>query len=76
MDHGAGHYSQVVWAETNLVGCGYVHYKEAEWYMTLTVCNFAPGGNVNGARGGMYKPGEACSVCGEGVGCEDGLCMD
>ena len=74
MEHGRGHYTQTAWADTNLVGCGYVDYKEGNWYNTLTVCNFGPGGNIYGRA--MYEEGEACSKCGEGVVCDDGLCVD
>ena len=74
MEHGRGHYTQTAWADTNLVGCGYVDYKEGNWYNTLTVCNFAPGGNIYGEA--MYEEGEACSKCGEGVVCDDVLCVD
>jgi len=74
MEHGRGHYTQTVWAATNQVGCGYTHYKKGEWFETLIVCNFGPGGNVGGTP--MYEKGDACSLCGEGVECEDGLCVD
>ena len=74
MEHGRGHYTQTAWAASNKVGCGYTHYKRGEWIETLIVCNFGPGGNVAGAA--MYEEGVACSLCGEGVLCDDGLCVD
>merc|ERR1711872_819313 len=64
MEHGRGHYTQTAWADTNKVGCGYTHYKNGQWFETLIVCNFSPGGNMGGAP--MYLEGEACSLCGEG----------
>jgi len=74
MEHGRGHFTQTAWAATNQVGCGYTHYQTGEWYETLITCNFGPGGNVDGTS--MYEAGEACSLCGEGVACDDGLCVD
>ncbi|XP_063585060.1 venom allergen 5-like [Penaeus indicus] len=51
-----GHYTQMVWAETHLVGCGYAYYKDpSRGYTKIYVCNYAPGGNVIG--GSMYKMG-------------------
>ncbi|XP_018025817.1 uncharacterized protein LOC108681306 [Hyalella azteca] len=52
-----GHYTQLVWAETYLVGCGYTYYHDAagNGYTKLYVCNYGPGGNVVG--GSMYKVG-------------------
>ncbi|KAM7363192.1 uncharacterized protein ACRADG_000208 isoform 1-T2 [Cochliomyia hominivorax] len=49
-----GHYSQLVWGETSLVGCGFSEYKDTSKYNKLYVCNYGPGGNVVG-----YKPYEA-----------------
>ncbi len=45
-----GHYTQIVWRETIAIGCG---RKENVAFGggstgTLTVCQYAPGGNVNG----------------------------
>ena len=27
-----GHYTQVVWAESYAVGCGYVYFNDGQWY--------------------------------------------
>ncbi|XP_054726634.1 venom allergen 5 isoform X2 [Anastrepha obliqua] len=48
-----GHYSQLVWGETSLVGCGFSEYKDSTKYNKLYVCNYGPGGNVVG-----YNPYE------------------
>lgn len=58
-----GHYSQLVWGETSLVGCGYAEYKDASKYNKLYVCNYGPGGNVVGYN--PYEVGKpSCSTYG------------
>lgn len=74
-DHGTGHYTQVVWSESDRVGCGLRYYKEGGWFQTLIICNYAVGGNMIGAR--MYKEGAPCSQCPSGRSCDTtyrGLC--
>ncbi|XP_075546492.1 scoloptoxin SSD43-like [Dermacentor variabilis] len=74
------HFTQVAWAETRYLGCGYTHYKLRDDndprlpYKKLFVCHYAPGGNV--IRRSMYKKGSACSACPEGTTCDaaTGLC--
>merc|ERR1719369_1129517 len=67
-----GHYTQVVWAESEELGCGQVMYTDDPWYRNLVVCNYGPGGNMQGAA--MYEVGEPCSACPDGYTCKDGLC--
>ncbi|KAL1475911.1 hypothetical protein MTO96_036938 [Rhipicephalus appendiculatus] len=68
------HFTQVAWAETRYLGCGYTHYKlrnddnPSLPYKKLFVCNYAPGGNV--IRRSMYKTGAACSACPAGTVCD------
>ena len=69
---GTGHYTQVVWADTQEVGCGWVYYTEDGWQHSLVVCNYAVGGNM--ASDPMYKRGTECSSCPTGFTCDDGLC--
>ena len=67
-----GHFSQVVWAETFKIGCGYASwlidsnntssnsnhlFKVEELY----VCNYGPSGNIKGNR--MYRKGAPSSKC-------------
>lgn len=68
---GTGHYTQLVWAETEELGCGLVQYK-GQGYETNIVCNYAIAGNFRGRS--MYKTGPACSKCPTGYTCDDGLC--
>eukprot|EP00092_Neocalanus_flemingeri_P015341 GFUD01016595.1.p1 GENE.GFUD01016595.1~~GFUD01016595.1.p1 ORF type:complete len:275 (+),score=30.42 GFUD01016595.1:20-844(+) len=70
-----GHYTQVVWAETNRVGCGLSHYHDLGWYKTIVVCNYAPAGNFIGKM--VYhhyvtasgEP-EWCTNCADGLNCD------
>ena len=74
--HGTGHYSQVVWADTSEIGCGfaYFHEKDKDFTNYTLVCNYAIGGNVIG--GSMYIQGDTCSKCPKGTICNiNGLCM-
>lgn len=43
-----GHFTQVVWAETYLIGCGYAVYLEGGMTKNLYVCQYAPAGNMLG----------------------------
>jgi len=70
---GAGHYTQVAWATSNRVGCGYAAYKSDGWYRKLYVCNYGPAGNM--ISGSMYKQGTAASACAKGKSSTyNGLC--
>nr|CAD7269408.1 unnamed protein product [Timema shepardi] len=53
-----GHYSQLVWGDSYLIGCGYsFYYDQSKGYTKLYVCNYGPGGNIIGAR--PYTVGSA-----------------
>ena len=70
-----GHYTQVVWAESDRVGCGVTTYKDGPWFTSLYVCNYGPSGNY--IQGQMYRQGTPCSDCEEGFQCSTkypGLC--
>jgi len=67
-----GHYTQVVWAESEELGCGQVMFKDGDWYKNIVVCNYAKGGNMQG--GTMYEEGEPCSACSDGYSCKESLC--
>ncbi|XP_066215616.1 peptidase inhibitor 16 isoform X2 [Saccopteryx leptura] len=73
-----GHYTQVVWAKTDRIGCG-SHFCEKlqgtdETDIHLLVCNYEPPGNVRGRR--PYQEGTPCSQCPLGYGCENSLCAE
>ncbi|KAB0799916.1 hypothetical protein PPYR_07796 [Photinus pyralis] len=54
---GTGHYTQIVWATTEYIGCGYTNYRHnaTSNYIQFYVCNYGPGGNVPGMA--PYKVG-------------------
>jgi len=75
-EHGYGHYTAVVWADTDRIGCGRVYYEDTDgWFKHLVVCNYAIAANLVG--GVMYEEGAKCSNCPAGYSCDatyDGLC--
>ncbi|XP_048747935.2 GLIPR1-like protein 1 [Ostrea edulis] len=70
------HYTQVVWAETEYVGCAVAHCSPLEgvnWDPAYYyVCNYGERGNMNGDR--PYVNGSPCSQCPSGYTCNDKLC--
>jgi len=74
-DHNAGHFTQVLWANSYKVGCGFTAYVGADGrYNKFYVCNYGPGGNIIGDS--MYQEGEPCTQCpAEASSCDNGLCM-
>ncbi|KAJ8921932.1 hypothetical protein NQ315_008566 [Exocentrus adspersus] len=52
---GTGHYTQVVWADTSHIGCGYAYYASGSMYDKLYVCNYGPAGNIKGRL--IYQSG-------------------
>jgi len=71
---GVGHYTQLVWADTYAVGCGYVQYSDGDRITGLSVCDYGPAGNVGG--GTMYIVGQHCTKCPPGTKfCTNELCQ-
>ncbi|XP_022082460.1 uncharacterized protein LOC110974859 [Acanthaster planci] len=82
-----GHYTQVVWAESNVVGCG-VHHCPGGVTVTdspnpeyifngqaawMVTCHYSPAGNLQGAK--PYMSGPSCTQCSSGVGyCLNNTC--
>ncbi|MCL4144895.1 UNVERIFIED_CONTAM: hypothetical protein GTU68_031423 [Idotea baltica] len=68
-----GHYTQIVWSKSTELGCGLADCSSRGGYRYNLVCNYGPGGNVNGAR--PYLSGNSCSQCSQGQSqCRNGLC--
>merc|ERR1712079_240199 len=55
-----GHYTQLVWADTDEVGCGLVYYKDGGMNDVFLACNYKVAGTVR--TGEMYRVGKACSA--------------
>ncbi|XP_065561922.1 serotriflin-like isoform X2 [Artemia franciscana] len=67
-----GHYTQLVWAATHKVGCGFARCplkKKAKWRKNMPafyynyVCNYCPIGNYVERLGFPYKSGQSCGRC-------------
>ncbi|KAH3736563.1 cysteine-rich venom protein latisemin-like [Dreissena polymorpha] len=61
-----GHYTQMVWAQTSKVGCGYAVCNGRPYY----VCNYGPAGNYMGEQ--PYANGTTCAMCPKS--CTNRLC--
>lgn len=73
-----GHYTQVVWAGSDNLGCGAYRCATTVGFGGTNalnfVCNYGPGGNVNGARP-YLSSGSVCSQCpSEKPSCQSNLC--
>eukprot|EP00486_Rosalina_sp_Unknown_P011607 CAMPEP_0201593260 /NCGR_PEP_ID=MMETSP0190_2-20130828/190923_1 /ASSEMBLY_ACC=CAM_ASM_000263 /TAXON_ID=37353 /ORGANISM="Rosalina sp." /LENGTH=370 /DNA_ID=CAMNT_0048052391 /DNA_START=642 /DNA_END=1754 /DNA_ORIENTATION=+ len=67
---GTGHYTQVIWADTRYVGCGFQQCSGAStdsgsysWAKMIFTCNYFPAGNFYGQK--PYMEGAPCSCCDE-----------
>ncbi|NWR61458.1 PI16 inhibitor, partial [Bucorvus abyssinicus] len=73
-----GHYTQVVWASTQQIGCGATFCEKIDGIETenmyLLVCNYYPPGNMKGRK--PYQVGPSCSQCPEGRVCVNSLCVE
>ncbi|XP_051517157.1 peptidase inhibitor 16-like [Myxocyprinus asiaticus] len=73
-----GHYTQMVWANSNKVGCATYLCDTVEGLVTksttVLVCNYFPQGNIEGQR--PYESGEPCSKCPDNLPvCEENICV-
>ena len=64
-------HSQLVWAETKEVGCGYMSHFDGKYYRQQLACNYGPGGNM--VRDVMYDT-DTSKSCPSGSTENDGLC--
>uniref|UniRef100_A0A4W3GXC1 SCP domain-containing protein n=1 Tax=Callorhinchus milii TaxID=7868 RepID=A0A4W3GXC1_CALMI len=73
-----GHYTQVIWATTDKVGCADqfcetvkgLPYKK----LSFLVCNYLPPGNILYHK--PYNKGTPCSECPDGFTCHRNLCSE
>ncbi|XP_051163694.1 venom allergen 5-like [Leptopilina boulardi] len=47
-----GHYTQMLWATSVRLGCGFINHKQGENNTAILVCNYGPAGNI--INGKMY----------------------
>ncbi|CAJ1076986.1 cysteine-rich secretory protein 2-like [Xyrichtys novacula] len=66
-----GHFTQVVWYRSNLVGCGVAHCPEASYHY-FYVCQYCPPGNYQFTH--PYKKGAHCGACPDS--CDNQLCTN
>ena len=70
-----GHYTQMLWWDTEVIGCGFTMFLEDGWWKKLYTCNYGPAGNIIFSQ--MYLKGAPCSACPDGTSCSlqyPGLC--
>ncbi|XP_075539757.1 uncharacterized protein LOC142574594, partial [Dermacentor variabilis] len=77
------YFTQIIWAKTHHVGCGYVNFSFADPsatppYMEIYACNYGPAGNLVSVRTKLpiYEEGPTCSACPAKARChqDTGLC--
>ncbi|PSN29619.1 Venom allergen 5 [Blattella germanica] len=74
--YNSAHYTQLVWADTTLVGCGYTAHQTPDGMNHRHyVCNYGIGGNINSPGFSVYKVGEPCSACSDSCDSATGLCQ-
>uniref|UniRef100_R4G2L2 CRiSP-Sut-27 n=1 Tax=Suta fasciata TaxID=529716 RepID=R4G2L2_9SAUR len=66
-----GHYTQVVWYKSHLLGCASAKCSPTKY---LYVCQYCPAGNIEGSIATPYKSGPPCGDCPSA--CVKGLCTN
>ncbi|NXL02634.1 CRVP protein, partial [Mesembrinibis cayennensis] len=66
-----GHYTQVVWYNSNQIGCAVAFCPNSK-YKYFYVCQYCPMGNILSSIRTPYKKGKPCGDCPNA--CENGLC--
>ncbi|XP_071788505.1 peptidase inhibitor R3HDML-like [Asterias amurensis] len=68
-----GHYTQMIWGDTQEVGCGFKTNCPNSGMPSRLVCNYGEGGNWRGEK--PYSTGKKCSDCPpQFKKCSGGLC--
>ncbi|XP_045428906.1 cysteine-rich secretory protein 3 [Pipistrellus kuhlii] len=70
-----GHYTQVVWYSSYLVGCGVAYCPKHQNLKYYYVCHYCPSGNIGVGRSlTPYLKGTPCGSCPNN--CDQGLCTN
>ncbi|CAL1261191.1 unnamed protein product [Larinioides sclopetarius] len=56
-----GHFTQIIWAQSWRIGCGYTVFRTGMNYRRFYVCNYGPTGNIRDEP--IYKAGNPCADC-------------
>nr|Q8JGT9.1 RecName: Full=Cysteine-rich venom protein tigrin; Short=CRVP; AltName: Full=Cysteine-rich secretory protein RHA1; Short=CRISP-RHA1; Flags: Precursor [Rhabdophis tigrinus tigrinus]AAM19739.1 tigrin [Rhabdophis tigrinus tigrinus] len=72
-DSVTGHYTQIVWYKSYLVGCA-AAYCPSSLYNYFYVCQYCPAGNIQGSTSTPYASGPTCADCPSN--CDNGLCTN
>ncbi|XP_037376800.1 cysteine-rich secretory protein 3-like [Talpa occidentalis] len=73
-DEVVGHYTQVVWFSSYLVGCGMAYCPNQKSLKYFYVCQYCPSGNLKSKIKTPYKQGKPCASCPND--CDNGLCTN
>ncbi|XP_045398115.1 cysteine-rich secretory protein 3-like [Lemur catta] len=69
-----GHYTQVVWYSSHLVGCGVAYCPNQNPLKFFFVCQYCPAGNSLARIYTPYQQGKPCASCPKD--CDNGLCTN
>ncbi|XP_073080337.1 cysteine-rich secretory protein 2-like isoform X12 [Manis javanica] len=69
-----GHYTQVVWYSSYLVGCGIAYCPNQDRLKYYYVCQYCPAGNNVDKIHTPYQEGAPCTSCPDN--CDNGLCTN
>ncbi|XP_006860679.1 PREDICTED: cysteine-rich secretory protein 3 [Chrysochloris asiatica] len=69
-----GHYTQVVWATSSSVACGFSYCSNQAKLKYYYVCQYCPAGNYVNTKNTPYLPGIPCASCPNY--CDNGLCTN
>ncbi|XP_062953773.1 cysteine-rich secretory protein 2 isoform X2 [Cynocephalus volans] len=69
-----GHYTQLVWYSSYLIGCGIAYCPNQDSLKYYYVCQYCPAGNSVSRKNTPYQQGRPCASC--PGNCDNGLCTN
>ncbi|XP_004673614.1 PREDICTED: cysteine-rich secretory protein 3 [Condylura cristata] len=69
-----GHYTQIAWYSSYLVGCGVAYCPNHPTLKYYYVCQYCPSGNIRSRINTPYQQGTPCASCPND--CDNGLCTN